>query len=724
MKTFNKRLRAILLLIGILVFTVPTFATTADAGADKTLNITPSKRAVYLKGSGTGEEPLTYKWYEDGRFIGRGAGRWYVITKSGEHNITLVVRDANGSSATDTMVVTVNKATANAGEDQESNSTLVHLSGSGTGKAPLKYKWYEKGHFIGEGQSYDYNISQNGQHEITLVVTDANGAKAKDKVVVTINSGVDTPLTANAGPDKTLNITPSNRAVHLKGSGTGKAPLTYKWYESGKFIGTGASRWYGITKNGQYKITLVVADVDGNEANDTMVVTVNNGEPISKNQEINITCDRAVFYLRAEEFVGEEIGDSPLTYRWYDNGIFIGSGTHRWYVFTQNGRYEITLIAVDVHGNTTRNTIIFNVNIPNLNDGLVAHYEFEGNANDSSGNENNGTEHGGVSYVDGVIGKAGSFDGVDDWIKINHIKNITNTDNIALTFSLWLNLNSNIYGVNQVFEAHVPSGEFFLEGDTIQKFESSPTEAISTDILDTDKWINIILVFDGEKKEKKIYVNGILNKKIDISEQHIKLTTGLTIGRDFESAIQYLNAKIDDLRIYNRALCETEIKTLYNLGNNEINSSKIKKTGQTISYYPKDDGDYQKGVTPSYTRDDEKEIVTDNITKLQWQDDEEAKTIYKNWQDARDYCSNLNLGGYTDWRLPSVVELQSIVVDGKYNPAIDTTVFVNYASSFYWSSTTYASYTYNAWEVNFNKAYTFNYYKLYDAFVRCVREGQ
>ena len=52
----------------------------------------------------------------------------------------------------------------------------------------------------------------------------------------------------------------------------------------------------------------------------------------------------------------------------------------------------------------------------NLVDGLIAHYEFEGNAYDSSGNGNDGEEFGGVSYVDGVMGKAANFDGVNDYI--------------------------------------------------------------------------------------------------------------------------------------------------------------------------------------------------------------------------------------------------------------------------------------------------------------------
>ena len=68
----------------------------------------------------------------------------------------------------------------------------------------------------------------------------------------------------------------------------------------------------------------------------------------------------------------------------------------------------------------------------NLTDGLVAHYEFEGNAKDSSGNGNDGTEHGGVSYTNGVIGKAGSFDGVDDYLNLSKADyTVENQDNFS-----------------------------------------------------------------------------------------------------------------------------------------------------------------------------------------------------------------------------------------------------------------------------------------------------
>jgi len=170
-----------------------------------------------------------------------------------------------------------------------------------------------------------------------------------------------------------------------------------------------------------------------------------------------------------------------------------------------------------------------------------------------------------------------------------------------------------------------------------------------------------------------------------------------------------------------------------------VTPTSVKKTGQTTSYIEHDDGAYQAGVNNSYTRDDNKNIVTDNITGLQWQDDEEAKTITKRWvtqanYDARNYsdtsgdtaityCHNLSLGEHTDWRLPSKSELLSIVDYGRYSSSINP-IFENIYSSLYWSSTTTARYTYGAWYVYFGNGYAYSFSKYHTNRVRCVRAGQ
>ncbi len=91
-----------------------------------------------------------------------------------------------------------------------------------------------------------------------------------------------------------------------------------------------------------------------------------------------------------------------------------------------------------------------------------------------------------------------------------------------------------------------------------------------------------------------------------------------------------------------------------------------------------------------------------------------------NWCAAKSYCAGLNLWWYTDWRLPNLKELQSIVDLSKYNSSIDTTYFTAYNYGYYWSSTTGAMYTSYAWYVNFYFGTTNYYPKATNAYVRCV----
>ena len=113
---------------------------------------------------------------------------------------------------------------------------------------------------------------------------------------------------------------------------------------------------------------------------------------------------------------------------------------------------------------------------------------------------------------------------------------------------------------------------------------------------------------------------------------------------------------------------------------------------------------------------------TVTINGLMWQDNYTAKTIKRDWRGAKNYCSQLKLVGFTDWFLPSIEQLKSIV-DKKRSPAIKKE-FKNIISSRYWSSSPYVSDSRYAWNVYFKYGFSGNYGKTNNGYVRCARAGQ
>jgi len=92
--------------------------------------------------------------------------------------------------------------------------------------------------------------------------------------------------------------------------------------------------------------------------------------------------------------------------------------------------------------------------------------------------------------------------------------------------------------------------------------------------------------------------------------------------------------------------------------------------------------------------------ISDASTGLMWQQGTSGN-LMSSWEQALSYCENLELGGYMDWRLPTIKELYSLVDYNHYEPAIDTTYFPNTQSSLlYWSSTTYTAEDL-AWSMSF-----------------------
>lgn len=111
----------------------------------------------------------------------------------------------------------------------------------------------------------------------------------------------------------------------------------------------------------------------------------------------------------------------------------------------------------------------------------------------------------------------------------------------------------------------------------------------------------------------------------------------------------------------------------------------------------------------------------DPKTGLEWQHQSPGAMT---WHDALEYAKSLSLEGKSDWRLPPLAELESLLdrtrsrSDGR--PLVREEVPFRDDLS-YWSSTTFERHTKNAWIVMFDGAYVLSYSKNNFYSVRCVR---
>ncbi len=128
------------------------------------------------------------------------------------------------------------------------------------------------------------------------------------------------------------------------------------------------------------------------------------------------------------------------------------------------------------------------------------------------------------------------------------------------------------------------------------------------------------------------------------------------------------------------------------------------------------------------------------IGDLMWEKDTQEAM---DWDEAMKYAKNLRLGGYDDWRLPTIEELGEVVTlcggeflreddysSEKRDRNIENALYQEaykvkgFASNFYWSSITYKNNKYIVWGANFSRGDTNYSLKSYSYYVRCVRAGQ
>ena len=210
-------------------------------------------------------------------------------------------------------------------------------------------------------------------------------------------------------------------------------------------------------------------------------------------------------------------------------------------------------------------------NIPIIpTNGLVAYYPFNGNANDESGNGNNGTVNGATLTTDrkGNVNKAYSFDGNDN-INGNWNGNLSN-----MTVSFWhysiLQASRtypcfiNIYQTsNNLNGFHINTSR--VDGNKYYFSMHNYNTVLFGGLNDLNNWHHIVLTYSNGTA--KIYVdNFLVNTLNNINPNNLSVLNKFYIGQEYSGAqsYTYFDGKIDDIRIYNRVLSVNEIENLYN----------------------------------------------------------------------------------------------------------------------------------------------------------------
>lgn len=118
------------------------------------------------------------------------------------------------------------------------------------------------------------------------------------------------------------------------------------------------------------------------------------------------------------------------------------------------------------------------------------------------------------------------------------------------------------------------------------------------------------------------------------------------------------------------------------------------------------------------------EVVVDSKTKLEWQNQTINKTETKGWEEAIAYCEDLELDGKTDWRLPNINELKSLIDYRKSSPAIRLNLEATTPDGYelFWSTTRYINKTTRVFTVQFSDGESYFYISPDKANFRCVRD--
>jgi hypothetical protein len=213
--------------------------------------------------------------------------------------------------------------------------------------------------------------------------------------------------------------------------------------------------------------------------------------------------------------------------------------------------------------------------VTDLSLGLMAHFPFDGNADDASGNGNHGTVEGPVPAPDrfGEVDRAYSFDGENDYIRVPDSDTLDLTT--SATFALWVNVDPEIdYGVSgspHLFAKGATLGALWADyGFRVQETRSvfevtidgNTPRTTALPAVPEGRWVHLAIVYHDSTVT--LYENGIQVSQPITTHADMRVSDQpLYIGMRYtDNNAGRFRGEIDDLRVYDRALSDGEIEAL------------------------------------------------------------------------------------------------------------------------------------------------------------------
>ncbi len=237
--------------------------------------------------------------------------------------------------------------------------------------------------------------------------------------------------------------------------------------------------------------------------------------------------------------------------------------------------------------------------------GLVAHYLFNADAQDISGNQNNGVLNGGVFTTKDRFGNecgAMQFNGTDGYIHVPHSKSLSAPQS-AYTIALWFKASDGSEYSDLQWMTICCKSNIREENDASPQFRLQSTRytvSMNTDFTENfdhnikfDQWYHYAVTYDGTYcrvyLDNKEIVSWIYRTKFSPNQ------LAMEIGRDLPGNIEYFCGVMDELYIYDRALSPQEVTELYQ---NESERTSPKPCGNSPAVTtPKKKSIPKKGTT-------------------------------------------------------------------------------------------------------------------------------